>query len=367
MENSAGSEKNDARSMFGPSDSMIVSPKTERRTPHIGVSPFVNGYAARIYGTTLKQHYSDAAACYRAQVLARKLHGYDDTPAYGWADWGGWEFGGDIHWPTDYRESAPSTGRSPVEKTADVDRLADPDPRTAGMFAPAREFNRILKREGLPVKIRGGSPTSVAASIVGKERILRWYLTEPDAVRAVYDKAVRFILAAARDTVSEFGTDASVSISTPLDANNLIGPDVFGEFALPCIKRIVEGISALGVTSFKVHLCGDHRKNLPLWASLPWPETTFFSIGSDPGIAEAAEAFGYRFKIGGNVDTILLAAGRYEDVYKASKRCIEEGKDLPAGFVLMPACEMPVLAPPLNVQALVDAAAEYNGTERRAR
>ena len=48
--------------------------------------------------------------------------------------------------------------------------------------------------------------------------------------------------------------------------------------------------------------------------------------------------------------------------------CLEIGSRLPGGFVLMPACEMPVIAPPLNVQALVQAARDFNlknGSEER--
>jgi uroporphyrinogen-III decarboxylase len=80
---------------------------------------------------------------------------------------------------------------------------------------------------------------------------------------------------------------------------------------------------------------------------------TFISIGSDMGITTTVKAFGHRFKMGG-VSTTLLGVGTYEEVYQAATQCIEEGQTLPAGFALMPACEMPVLAPPLNVQALVD-------------
>jgi hypothetical protein len=34
------------------------------------------------------------SASIRAQLLAKALHGYEDSLSFGWADWGGWEFGG---------------------------------------------------------------------------------------------------------------------------------------------------------------------------------------------------------------------------------------------------------------------------------
>jgi uroporphyrinogen decarboxylase len=93
---------------------------------------------------------------------------------------------------------------------------------------------------------------------------------------------------------------------------------------------------------------------------LDWPEGTFFSIGSELDLETTAEAFGHRHQIGGNLRTDLLAGGRYQEVYEAAWRCLEIGFGLPGGYALMPACETPVTAPPLNVQALVDAARDFN-------
>lgn len=326
----------------------------------IDVLAFVNGYAARIYGQDLKTHHSDVEASFRAQVLARKLHGYGDTPTFGWADWGAWEFGGEIRWPKSYEEGAPSTLKHPVEKPSDVDRLTIPDPRYAGSFALLWEFNRILVRHQFKPKLRAGSVTSVVAGMIGLDRLLRWFYTEPAAVHAAYEKATQLILLCAKYALAQFGPRCSATLSAPVDSNAMISPTLFEKFALPYHAKIISELCGWGVDTIKLHLCGDHSRTLLAWAQLPWPKNTFISIGSELGISSTAEIFGHRFKIGGNVSTTLLALGTYEEVYQAAVTCIDEGKDLPAGYTLMPACEMPVLAPPLNVQALVDACKEYN-------
>lgn len=295
------------------------------------------------------------------------MHGYQDAPSYGWADWGGWEFGGRVRWPESYLEGAPTTAVSPVTAPGDLDRLPLPDPQRAGAWPLLRSFNRELMAAGLPIKIRAGSPTSVVAGMVGKERLLRWFLREPAAVEKAYALAVDHTLAAAAAMVLEFGNRASASISAPLDANTLISPDIFARFVAPALNRIVIGLAALGITSFKVHICGDHRLNLPLWASLPWPEGTFFSIGSELSLTGVAELFGHRFMIGGNLATDILAGGTHEEVHRAAWACLEEGGRLPGGFALMPACEMPVTAPPLNVAAMVNAAGDFNRLRREGK
>ena len=271
-----------------------------------------------------------------------------------------WEFGGEIRWPREYEDMAPGTLRHPVTKPADVDRLPDPDPLTAGSLPLLRQFNGELLKLGLEPKIRAGSVTSVVAGMIGVERLMKWYVKEPGAVKTAYEKATRFLIRTAEETVAEFGPGCSASISAPWDSNDLISPAIFEKFAIPHMERVLRALVDLGVTSVKAHLCGNHHGNLSAWTRLPWPEGTSVSIGNEMDIAATAEAFGHRFRICGNVSTTVLAIGRYDDVYRAAWKCMEQGRELPGGFALMPACEMPTLAPPLNVQALVDACRDFN-------
>lgn len=326
----------------------------------IQVFGYVNGYAAKIYGHSLKEHMTNIPASIRAQLLAKDMHGYADNPSYGWADWGGWEFGGEIRWPKSYEDMAPSTLRNPVQKPSDVDLLPEPDPKTAGSLPLLWQFNRELVKLGMTPKTRAGSVTSIVAGMIGLERLMRWYFREPEAVRAAYDKAARFLIRTAKATVAEFGPGISASFSAPWDANTLISPKIFEKFVAPQNERIITSLVGLGIKSMRVHLCGDHLGNLPAWTSLPWPQDTIISIGDEMDIVSTAEAFGHRFRICGNVSTTLLTVGRYEDVYDTAWKCLERGKDLPAGFALMPACEMPTLAPPLNVHALVNSCRDFN-------
>ena len=104
-------------------------------------------------------------------------------------------------------------------------------------------------------------------------------------------------------------------------------------------------------------------KSRAKYGALPWPERTLFSVDSVMDLGTVAEAFGETHIIAGNVPTMLLENGPFQEVYRETRRCIEIGKTLPGGFVLMPACELPVGCPHLNVAVMVQAARDFGGLE----
>ena len=246
---------------------------------------------------------------------------------------------------------------SAVTRPEEIEKLAIPDPATAGMYPYLHEVNVKLRKLGMTAKIQGGGVTNIVAGIIGKENLMRWYHREREAVRLAYEKAVEFVLKAADATIAEFGVEnCSVGFSHPLDANDLVSRDIFENFGFRYQSRANEGLMERGLTRFSVHICGDNRKNLEVWAKLPVPSRSMISVGSQMDIKEVAGAFGNKHVIAGNISTQLLSTGTYDEVYEAACRCIEVGKTLPGGFILMSACELPVITPPLNVHALVTAA-----------
>ena len=330
------------------------------RVPLLG---FVNAYAARISNVPLDVHYAHPEISVRNQILAADLHGYEFAPAFGWADWGAWEFGGRLQYPTSYRESAPHTLESPVSAPGDVEKIQVPDVRNAGCYPNLMQFNRICRDMGFGAKILGGSVTNVVGAMVGKQNLLRWYRKEKEALHLAYDKAAELIIRGADLVIEEFGAEASFGYGAPLDSNDLISPEVFETFAWPRLKQVHQAMLDRGITRFGAHICGDHRENLPLWAALPWPDRSTISVGAEMDLEHVAEAFDHRHIVAGNVSTSILASGTYQEVMDDARRCIEKGKNLPGGFALMPACEMPVLTPPVNVHALIAAVREYGRYE----
>ncbi len=333
-----------------------------KKPDRVPVFSFVGAYAATLAGIPLYEYYTNPGLAIELQLKARDLFGYDDGTHYGWADWGGWEFGGEIAFPKTRKEASPRTSANVINHVSQVDSLPVPDPVSAGMLPLIDKYNRQKIAMGEKAVIQGGSISLLAAGILGKTRLLRWYLREPSAVKVIYDKAADFVIAAARATIDRYGAvNCSVGFTAPMDTNDLISADIFHKFCFPVQARVNREIMQMGVDKFSIHLCGNHKHNLKLWAALPWPKRMLISLGPETDLVLAAETFGHRHVIAGNVSTSFLAYGSYEEVYNNTVQCIETGKDLPGGFIVMSGCEMPVLAPPLNVFAMVQAAKDVGG------
>ncbi len=337
----------------------LAALKSGQKPDRVPVLPFVSGYAAKLCGMSLKEFFTDVNKCIEAQLLAKRIHDWDGSPYYGWAEWGGAVFGGSICYPQKYEEMAPHMMDYPVTSPRDVDKIDIPDPRSAGLYPNHIKFNRVAVAGGLTPSVRAGSPTSMVASMTGLTNLLDWYLSEPEAVKVLYQKANAFLLEAVEVMASEFGSSLLAWFSCPVDSNNLISPKTFEKFGWPALKEIIEGVQKRGVTQFFVHLCGNNRGNLAAWADLPWPDKTIISIDSCMDLVQVAEAFGHKHIIAGNVPTDVMAEGTFLEVYEASRNCVEKGKELPGGFILMPACELPVQTAPLNVSVFVQAAKDF--------
>lgn len=63
----------------------LISGQKPDRVP---VIPFVSGYSIQITGIPLGDFYADGDKCFEAQFQAMRLHGYDQTPMYGYASCG---------------------------------------------------------------------------------------------------------------------------------------------------------------------------------------------------------------------------------------------------------------------------------------
>jgi len=58
------------------------------RPDRVPVVPFVLGYAAKIIGKSIGDFYADGDKCFESQFASMRLHGYEQTPMYGYASCG---------------------------------------------------------------------------------------------------------------------------------------------------------------------------------------------------------------------------------------------------------------------------------------
>jgi len=330
------------------------------RLDRVPVIPFLSGHAAVVCGVPIAGMFNDAEASFRCQLLCAELYGHDGAPMYAYASAGGWEFGGEIEFPVKKYSGAPVVSRTPIQSEEDVHNLKVPDDITkAGALPVALEIARRQAEAGMAVGMQVGAPFTWAGSVIGEERLMVWLIRKPELVHEVLDKVSTFLIKVAEYHVAEFGAERlSAFHGTATETNKLISPKQFETFVLPYFQRINIRLIELGVRSSLLHICGEQNKNLKYYQQIPMTERTIISVGREVELTTAMEMFPDQI-IGGNVDPTLIQEGRPEEVLAQARECIETAKDHKGGYVLMPGCEIPPHAPPVNVFQLVKAVREY--------
>lgn len=332
------------------------------QTPdRVPVMPFVLGYAAKVCGMNLGDFYADGDKCFRAQLLAMDLHGYDQTPFYGYAAIGAWEFGGKIEFPYGPGHSAPIVIKHPVEEPEDVDKLEVPEP-PAGSYKESIKVCRSAVKLGMPAIFQIGSAFTATGNILEPARMMLWLRRQPDLVHKVLRKAAEFFIASAEYFVKQFGAERCIAFDGgPTESNKMISAKQFGEFAFPYINQVHRKVLSLGVNVILDHPCADQTKNISYYEQIRAgaPGIYIWNFGPETPLELQIEKFGKRDIIMGNVDPPSFQNKPYEEVLMLCKENIEKGGKNPRGYILGPGCEMPPLAPPVNVHALIKAAKEY--------
>jgi uroporphyrinogen decarboxylase len=184
---------------------------------------------------------------------------------------------------------------------------------------------------------------------------------QPPLLHRVCRLFTRFVLDALELWVDTFGPNRILGWNVaPTESNHVISPKQFEEFALPYLQEIYERAQAMGIRHFYTHLCGEQRLNLPYWTCFSHGDPGIISIGHELDIEEIAGLFPDQIVLG-NVNPTVIQFGTPQEVYHLARACIEKGKKCPAGFVLAPGCELPVLAPQDNVRMLQQAVEDAGG------
>ncbi len=329
---------------------LIAGEKIDR----VPFNPFSAGFSARVCGMDRGDFYRHPEQAFRAGMGFMKRYPWMNArPSYGWADRGAWEFGGSLVWPDHDAYPTPVSPDAVILEPEEVESLPDPDPQSAGIIPLLDRFNELSRKNGFPAALPGGTPTTSSAGIVGRGNFLKWIIKYPEAVHRLQQKVNRFLMRCAEITIHKFGGEnCALFCAVPMESNQLIAPKTFETFCLPYIRELMEYYTSRGVRNVLVHLCGDHRQNLPLWSSIPVPERTTFSVGHEMDLLETGGEIGKTHILAGNIDSTLLQTGSTKAVAKAVTRCLEAGMKHPGGFFLMPACELPPDTPLTNVGAL---------------
>ncbi len=319
----------------------------------MGLYLFARGFCARNTGISLGEFYTDPEKSLKAQIWTARMYGNDENLKFGFASSIAWDFGGDIKMPAAEFDQTPMVVRYPVQSEEEGWKLEIPHLAEAGMVPLNMAFCRLQEKEGLVKTISIGAPFMNAANLCGLENLLKWVYKKPDLAHHLLRLATDYGIQLARYWVETFGPlNIEFRTSTPTSSNQVISPKHFEAFSLPYLKELHENVLGMGVRYLYTHICGDQNLNLPYYREVPFGDPGIASFGHEVDLTKAIEFLGDKCIIVGNVEPRLILMGSPDEVYEASKKCIEKGKKAKRGFMLGPGCELPPTAPACNVWAI---------------
>jgi len=331
----------------------------------VPIWPFAYAGFATVYtGTSIADAYNNPKVAYEAQKKACRDFNWVFTPWLGYAAYGGWEFGGDIKWPSGEFSQAPTVTRFPVETAEDVWNLKAPEVATAGIIPIVTEFMEIGAKEQLdnePFNIMAAcfGPFNTAGMISGPEKLCKWVIKKPDVAHQLIRLATDHMKDLCDYWKSKFGTENALAFTgEAIATGQLISAKQFEDFVLPYFQEAHTYILSQGFKHIYSHLCGEQNANSEHWAKIPYGDPGIISIGHEVDITTAAEYFP-REVILGNVEPAIIQTGTPEEVYEATRIVVEKGKKCPGGFTLSPGCELPPMASAENVRAMNKAVEDH--------
>lgn len=244
-----------------------------------------------------------------------------------------------------------------IQSVKDIDKLKVVDPLKDGnlptlLKAIQLTYDRLNTSVDVGAAMSG--PFSVAASIIGTEKLLKWMVKEPKALHQVME-----VVAESNDKyikeVAKIGV--GIGFADPVSSMSLISPKHFREFSLPYLKQNINTITQHTGSKPGIHICG---KSKAIWTDVVEAGISNFSIDDIEDLEEAKHIMGDRVIITGNVPPVgAIFLGDEKSINTSVKECINKGIDSPKGYILSTGCQIPMNTPIDKVKMFMAAADRY--------
>ncbi|MBA7687059.1 Uroporphyrinogen decarboxylase [subsurface metagenome] len=322
------------------------------------------GFAVVNAGLSIVDFYNDPQKSYDAQMRIADKFGFQEIPWIAYAAIGGWEFGGDIKWPSGDFAQAPTVLKHPVETEEDVWNLKVPDISTAGIIPLMTKIAKLVEKSGSPYIwcfVQG--PFTTATNLPGADKLAKWMLKKPDVAHRLLRLVTDFQIGVAQYWADTFDPKRIITYEAePAASNQVISPKQFEQFAFPYIKEVHERTLATGIKHIHMHICGEQNENYPYWAQAPMGDPGIISVSQEVDLEKAIKYFPNDIIVG-NIEPATIQTGTPQEVYELSRKIIEKGRKAPGGFMLAPGCELPPKSPPENVRMIMKAINDFGWYE----
>ncbi|HBG7259463.1 UNVERIFIED_CONTAM: MtaA/CmuA family methyltransferase [Clostridioides difficile] len=187
---------------------------------------------------------------------------------------------------------------------------------------------RIIKEEHPDAAIMGNltGPISLASSLVEATQFYKDLRKNPKGSEKVMDIVVESLIWFGKAQI-EAGAEF-ITISDPSGTGEILGPNLFENYALPALNKICRELKPL-CKGIIVHICGQLKSIYKQILSL---ECDAISVDAVVNLKQLRERVPGKV-IMGNVSTFALASGDKKIIHKLCRNCIENGAD-----ILAPAC-----------------------------
>jgi uroporphyrinogen decarboxylase len=345
----------------------FASPFMGTKYDRISVDPMMLSHAAVACGYGIGDFYREPELGAHAVAYISQL--YDLLPVTHWYFSLAWvsEMGPDIQ----YMDNMPPIIPQPlISSPTEVDRVEVPDVEqlrkgwTFQQFTKANDYiQKHLPEMFLPM-VNVSDIAGSAAQLCGVDNFIMWTLSEPDAAHELCRKYTQTAINGAEAVASKWGS-AMISTGSVLANNDVFSDQMVIDFSAKYLRKLVDGAFRKGAgPQVFYHMCGNHETDYKVFKQhLMWSPFTILHVGymgrrvfpSDVLVKE----YGQVATLMGSVDTRLMINPDPRAVYEQAKEQIIKGRDSPMGYILGTSCEVPPLAPPGNILALVRAAKDH--------
>ncbi len=205
----------------------------------------------------------------------------------------------------------------------------------------------ILKSKNLDVPIIANlvGPVSTASSLMEPTIYYKELRKKPKEAHEFMEFVTDNLIYFAKAQV-EAGADI-IAISDPSGTGEILGPELFLNFAIPYLNKIVKAVKEDLPGGVIIHICGKLKS---IYGELKLLESDVISFDSITSVSEVVKNVENK-AIMGNVSTLAMEKGTFESVRKLAIGCINNGVD-----ILSPACGIGAKTKLRNIRTLVETA-----------
>jgi len=322
----------------------------DERPDRLITYPLITSHAARVLGVPVRQYVSDSKLMAEAQVAAWQRYGHDALAIFTSVGILAEALGSTLDYP---EEDIPYLAAPALETISleEIERLAASEGEWLGrgkllMYLDVVERCHEAVGDRVAAVTYIPAPFTTAAMLMGVEQFLMTLIEDTDRARALLTLCAHV---SQRYAVRALERGGLPMLADPLASGSVISAPFYREFVKPYTRHVLGHLRARYDLDTMLHVCG---RTDALLEELGDCQAELLSL-DQVDLAQASEVLGSRVRLIGNLNPSLLLGSDQEAIRRELGRMIEIGKRVPKGFIAATGCEVPIEAPPENVELFV--------------